>query len=270
MLAKRRSLLLIMLAALLMLTVGGAIQAQEPQTGGTLVWAADSMGDTLENGIWTGFGSINVLDTIGEGLVRINFSTGEPMPGLAESWEVSDDGLTYTFNMRDGALFHDGTPVTAEAAVRSLTRDTATEDSAYIEGMYMFPAHGTANWVSVTAPDSDTLVIVPNAPDATQAAKLSRPSSYIISPATLDGGPEAVGTNPIMAGPFKLDRFVPGQEAVLSAFEGYYGGRPYLDQVIIRAYPDEASILTALEAGEVDMTTAAPFLAAPRLAQTEG
>jgi peptide/nickel transport system substrate-binding protein len=247
-----------------------AVSAQEPQFGGTIVWAADSMGDTLENGIWTGFGSINVLDTIGEGLVRIDFSTGLPIPGLAESWTVSDDGLTYTFNMRDGALFHDGTPVTAEAALRSLTRDTSTDDPAYLEGMYMFGAHGTGNWASVTAPDSDTLVIVLNAPDATQAAKLSRPSAYLISPLTLDAGAQAVGSAPAMAGAFKLDRFVPGQEAVVSAFEGYYAGRPYLDQVILRAYPDEASILTAMEAGEVDMTTSAPFLAAPRLAATDG
>jgi peptide/nickel transport system substrate-binding protein len=75
---------------------------------------------------------------------------------------------------------------------------------------------------------------------------------------------------PVFAGAFKIDRFVPGQEVVLSANESYWAGRPYLDQLIIRAYPDEASILTALEAGEVDITTSAPFLAAPRLAQTEG
>jgi peptide/nickel transport system substrate-binding protein len=238
--------------------------------GGSIVWAADSMGDTLENGIWTGFGSINVLDNIGEGLVRVDFSTGEPVPALAESWTVSDDGLIYTFNLRDGVVFSDGTAVTAEAVVRSLTRDTNTEDPAYVEGLYMFPGHGTANWESVTAPDADTVVMTLIAPDATQPAKLSRPSAYIISPTTLDAGPEAVGTNPIFAGAFQIASFTPGQEAVLSANESYWAGRPYLDELIIRAYPDEASILTALEAGEVDITTSAPFLAAPRLAETEG
>ncbi|MDX2140694.1 MAG: ABC transporter substrate-binding protein [Chloroflexota bacterium] len=259
----------LLIAALLVFSVS-FVSAQEPQTGGSIVWAADSMGDTLENGIWTGFGSVNVLDNIGEGLVRVDFSTGQPVGALAESWTVSDDGLVYTFNLRDGVVFSDGTPVTAEAVVRSLTRDTATEDPAYVEGMYMFPAHGTSNWESVTAPDADTVVMTLIAPDATQPAKLSRPSAYIYSPATLDAGPEAVGTAPVFAGAFKIDRFVPGQEVVLSANESYWAGRPYLDQLIIRAYPDEASILTALEAGEVDITTSAPFLAAPRLSQTEG
>lgn len=257
------------LVGLLLLSFS-AVAAQDPQMGGSIVWAADSMGDTLENGIWTGFGSINVLDNIGEGLVRVDFSTGQPIPALAEEWSVSDDGLTYTFNLRDGAVFSDGTAVTAEAVVRSLTRDTNTEDPAYVAGMYMFPAHGTSNWESVTAPDADTVVMTLITPDATQPAKLSRPSAYIISPTTLDAGPEAVGSSPVFAGAFKIDTFTPGQEAVLSANENYWAGRPYLDQLIIRAYPDEASILTALEAGEVDITTSAPFLAAPRLAETEG
>jgi peptide/nickel transport system substrate-binding protein len=270
MVAGRRRFAFLVVVLTLLFSLAGLAQAQEPQTGGSVVWAADSMGDTLENGIWTGFGSINVLDNIGEGLARVDFGTGQPIPGLAESWAVSDDGLTYTFDLRDGAQFSDGSPVTSDAVVRSLTRDTNTEDPAHIDGMYMFPAHGTANWESVTAPDADTVVIVLKSPDATQVAKLSRPSAYIISPATLDAGPEAVGTNPVMAGPFAIDRFTPGQEVVLVANEFYYAGRPYLDQLIIRAYPDEASILTALEAGEVDITTSAPFLAAPRLAETEG
>ena len=64
----------------------------------------------------------NVIDSIGEGLVNANFETGEALPGLAESWEISDDGLVYTFHIREGMTFHDGEPVTAGGIVRSMTR----------------------------------------------------------------------------------------------------------------------------------------------------
>ncbi|PJF26592.1 MAG: ABC transporter substrate-binding protein, partial [Phototrophicales bacterium] len=74
-----------------------ALAAAAQANGGVLVFAAESMGETLEPGLWNGFGSIHVTDNIGEGLIRSNFVSGEPMPGLAESWTVSDDGLTYTF-----------------------------------------------------------------------------------------------------------------------------------------------------------------------------
>jgi peptide/nickel transport system substrate-binding protein len=240
--------------------------AQTP--GGTLVVAAESMGDTLEPGIWTGFGSIHVLDNVGEGLVRSDFTSGEPSPGLAESWTISEDGLTYTFTLRDKATFHDSTPVTAEAVVRSLSRYTNAEDPSYTEGFYMQSGHGAGNWASLTAVDNKTVQLVLTAPDSTQLHRLSRPSAYIISSAALDEFGGDIGTNYVGAGPFQIERFTPGQEAVLVPFEGYYGGRPYLDQMVIRAYPDEASILAALESGEVNFTTYAPFTAVSRLQAT--
>ena len=73
------------------------------------VFGAESMGDSFDIGFWHGFGGVHVIDTIGEGLVvRADFENGGALPGLAESWEISDDGLTYTFHIRDGMTFHDG------------------------------------------------------------------------------------------------------------------------------------------------------------------
>ncbi|MCU0511171.1 MAG: ABC transporter substrate-binding protein [Anaerolineae bacterium] len=265
--SRRRTLSWWLALLALSLLLVPAVSAQ--QTGGTLVVAAESMGDSLENGLWSGFGTVNVLDNIGEGLVRSDFVSGEPTPGLAESWTISEDGLTYVFTLRGGLTFHDGTPVTAEAVVRSLTRDSNESDPAYIAGMYMFPGHGTTNWESLTATDASTVTLVLKTPDATQLHRLARPSAYILSPAALDAQGANIGTAPVMAGPFRLERFVPGQEAVLAAFDGYWAGRPFLDQIIIRAFPDEASILAALEAGEVQFTTNAPFLSVPRLQQSD-
>jgi peptide/nickel transport system substrate-binding protein len=251
----------IIVGFLLLLTSWGVAQQQ----GGTLVVAAESMGDTLEPGLWTGFGSIHVLDNVGEGLVRSDFTTGDPQPGLAESWTISEDGLTYTFTLRQGVKFHDGTDLTAQAVVRSLSRYTNAEDPSYAEGFYMQSGHGAGNWASLTATDDSTVTLVLSQPDSTQLHRLSRPSAYIISSGALDEFGGDIGTNYVGTGPFSVERFVPGQEANLVAFEDYWGGRPYLDQLVIRAYPDEASILAALESGEVTFTTYAPFTAISRL-----
>lgn len=267
---RQKSLFQVILIVALAL-VFGTVSAQdaEPQYGGTLVVAAESMGDSLDIGFWHGFGGLHVIDSIGEGLVRADFETGEALPGLAESWEISEDGLVYTFNIREGMTFHDGEPVTAEAVVRSMMRPLNAEDPSFIEGMYMYGNQGIDNWESLEAIDELTVQLTLKQPNATQLLVFTRPDGYIISPKALDEFGTEVGLNVAMAGPFMVDRFVPGQEAVLVANENYWAGRPYLDQIIIRAYPDEASILAALEAGEVDLTLYAPFTSVSRIAADE-
>ncbi len=266
--SKLHSIGKLLLIALLLFTLGTA-SAQDPQYGGTLVFGAESMGDSFDIGFWHGFGGVHVIDSIGEGLVRADFETGEALPGLAESWEISDDGLVYTFQIREGMVFHDGEPVTADAIVRSMTRPINPDDPSYIEGMYMYGNQGTGNWESIEAVDDQTIVLTLMEPNATQLLVFSRPDGAIISPKAMDEYGTEVGLNMSMAGPFKVERFVPGQEAVLVANEDYWAGRPYVDQVVIRAFPDEAAILAALEAGEIDMTLYAPFTSVPRLQNSE-
>ncbi len=256
------------LIALLLLALGGTA-AQEPQYGGTLVFGAESMGDSFDIGFWHGFGGVHVIDTIGEGLVRADFENGGALPGLAEAWDISADGLVYTFHIREGMQFHDGEPINAAAIVRSMTRPINPDDPSYIEGMYMYGNQGTSNWESIEATDEHTIVLTLKQPNATQLLVFSRPDGAIISPKALDEYGTEVGLNMSMAGPYKIERFVPGQEAVLAANEEYWAGRPYIDQIVIRAFPDEAGILAALEAGEIDMTLYAPFTSVPRLQNSE-
>ena len=262
----RRFLLYSTLSLLLIFTLGIVVaQDEEPQFGGTLFVASESMGDSLDIALWQGFGGLHVIDSIGEGLVRADFETGEALPGLAESWEISDDGLVYTFNIREGMVFHDGTPVNAEAIVRSMNRPLNPDDPSFFEGMYMYSNQGIDNWESLEATDEFTVQLTLKAPNATQLLILTRPDGHIMSPTAMDEYGTEVGLNVAMAGPYKVERFVPGQEAVLVANEDYWAGRPYLDEIIIRAFPDEASVLAALEAGEVDLTLYAPFTSVPRL-----
>ncbi len=266
----KRYVFIVLMLVLALATGLVAAQDAEPQFGGTLVVAAESMGDSLDIAFWHGFGGLHVIDSIGEGLVRADFETGEALPGLAESWEISDDGLVYTFNIREGMVFHDGEPITAEAIVRSMSRPLNPDDPSFIEGMYMYGNQGVDNWESIEAVDDLTVQLTLKAPNATQLLVFTRPDGYIVSPKAMDEFGTEVGLNTAMAGPFKVERFVPGQEAVLVANEDYWAGRPYLDQIIIRSFPDEASILAALEAGEIDLTLYAPFTSVPRISGDDG
>jgi peptide/nickel transport system substrate-binding protein len=260
---------ILVILTLLLVVVLSVNAASAQENGGTLIVATEPLGDTLEPGFWSGFGTIIALDNIGEGLTRSDFTSGEPQPGLAESWEISDDGLTYTFAIREDVTFHDGTPLDAEAVVRSLTRLTNPDDPSYVEGAYMQFGHGSANIESIEAVDDMTVEMVLIQPDATMLHRLARPSTYIISPTALDELGTEISLNPVMAGPFKLESFTPGQEVVMTAFDDYWEGRPYLDEVIVRGFANEGNVLAALQSGEVNFTISAPLLAVPFLDESE-
>jgi peptide/nickel transport system substrate-binding protein len=232
------------------------------------MYAAESMGETLEPGLFNGFGSINVVDNVCECLTSPDPDkwTAPAQPGLAESWELSDDGKTYTFKIREGVEFHDGAPVNADAVVRSLTRQTNPDDPSYAEGLYMYTQTGYNNWESITAEDEYVVKIVLKTPDATQLHRLFHPAAAILSPKALDEYGPDIGNNLVGAGPFKLTRFTAGQEAVLERYENYWRGddKPYLERVVMRGYPDLGGMLAAVESGEVQLAPYPPASAVDR------
>ena len=241
--------------------------ATGPQTGGTMIFAAESIGESLEPGLWNGFGISNVIDNVSAYLTRPNSSgqwTDPPEPSLAESGEISEDGLAYTFKIRQGAKSRDGADATGPAIARSLTRQVNPEDVSYVEGLYMHVNY-TLNRKSISAPDDATVVIELESPDAAYLYRLFHPSAAIISPKALDELKAGINTNLVSCGPFKLEKFVPGSEVTLAAFEEYWDGRPYLDKIVIRGYPDEGAMLAAIEAAEVNFAPYPPSSAIPRL-----
>ena len=245
-------------------TTGAAPAAAKP--GGTLVFAAESISQSLEPGLWNGFGCSNVLDNVYDHLTRPGESWTDPArPSLAESWDISPDGKTYTFQIRKGVTFHDGTALDASAVARSLNRMTDDKDKSFVKGLYMNAEYGIANWESLTATSDSTVKLVLKAPDAAQLHRLFHPASAIISSAALDKYGPDIGLNPVGAGPFKLQKFASGQEATLVAFDGYWDGRPPLDKVVIRGYPDEAAMLAAIQSGEVNFAPYPPASGIQRL-----
>ena len=142
-----------------------------------------------------------------EGLVRID-RDGEIVPALAESWELSDDGLTWTFTLRDGVMFHDGTPFTAEDVVAKFERAMDPE-SGHTHPEYY------ENLESVTA-EGNTVTFTLSEPSSSLLYNLARPDS-IIYPA---GTAESQRSQPVGTGPFQICRVGAGERGAFGAFRG--------------------------------------------------
>jgi peptide/nickel transport system substrate-binding protein len=243
-----------------------AAPAPAATTGGTLVFAAEAIQGNLEPGSFYSFGDWQAIDLVARGLVFFDYGAdSEPEPALAESWTLSDDGLVYTFTMKQGLTFHDGTAVTATAVKRSFDRLLNEDDPTRAPNTYAGSEIGGTNVESIEVPDEQTVVITLKVPDVAYLKRMANPNAVILSPAALDEYGPAIGQNLVAAGPFKLERIAANQEVELSAFDGFYGGRPSLDRIVIRAIADEATIVSSLEAGETHLTNSAPHTAIEQL-----
>jgi peptide/nickel transport system substrate-binding protein len=224
----------------------------EPKRGGTLRVAYGNAISHLDFHTAPGYEMMWVAMNIGCGLVNIT-PDGTFVGDAAESWQRSDDNLTYTFKLRKGVLFHDGTPVDAAAVKFSIER---LMDPATKSGMRAF--YDSVH--SVEAVGADTVQIRLKRPYAFLLHMLAgyRTGLVLYSPTatqkfSLDdrkkGKPEAV----IGCGPFRLVEWVKGSHLVMDRFDKYFKpGRPYLDRVEVRIIKDPVTQMAAFKAGEID------------------
>jgi peptide/nickel transport system substrate-binding protein len=233
----------------------------EVKTGGTLNYG--TLGDL-------GFGSLDMTTTTGtydlEAGRSMNDSylwllpDGSFAPGLAESWEVAEDGLAYTFTLREDVVFHDGTPLNAEAAKFNFDRMTNRETNP--SGLsFSYLGAGGAGYKDCEVVDESTFRINLERPNAIFLFRMRRKYVSPQSPTAVQEHGADYFRNPVGCGPFKFVEWSEGDHLTLEAFEEYHGappqifqndGRPYLDQVVFRIYADLSTKAIALEAGEVD------------------
>lgn len=191
-----------------------------------------------------------------DGLVRFDEEMN-PIPDLAESWEISEDGTVYTFKLRDDVVFHDGTPMTADDVIYTaeLTLDE-TLNSPY-RGKFIVDGEPVV-WEKI---DDHTVQATLPKPFGPFLAKTSRADEifFTILPKHILETCEDMTTcdfnlNPVGTGPFKFVEYVPGQRLVLESHDAYHQGLPGVKQVVRLAYPNEQSALAALKSGEIDVT----------------
>ena len=187
-----------------------------------------------------------VYHNVYEGLVRFD-RTGAIVPALATSWRTSEDGLTWIFTLREGVMFHDGTPLTTADIIAKFER-AMDPDSGHTNAGYY------AAIDSVTAPDDKTIVFTLTQPSSSLLYNLARPDSIIYPAASA----ETQRSQPIGTGPFRFAEYVPGSHVTLEKFDDYYlDGVPYLDSATFRIISDPNARLASVQTGEIDLIAVA-------------
>jgi peptide/nickel transport system substrate-binding protein len=187
-------------------------------------------------------------------------SNGKYVGSLAKDWKTSDDGLTWTFNLRDNIKWHDGTPFTAEDMVWAI--NAVMKDP---EG-WSTSANYAAGFKEVQALDPKTVQITLDEPIGNMEYRLSflyavarKDFEQFKTPEDLQnfGNDNLLGTGPFKLNTFEKDKGI----LILDANPDYYGGRPKIDQVIFQTFDNEDAMVQALKVGDVDMMTSVPSAA---------
>ena len=227
-----------------------------PTTGGTLITAITDDPVSL-NGIYANDGaSVSVLSYVFNPLTLGGENWGTEITGdLAESWSVSDDGLTWTFNLRHGVMWHDGQELTADDVVYTFeTIQTSEDDIAPFRPRFM---QGDTP-IQFEAVDDYTVVATLESPNASFFTDISVPivPRHVLEGQDLREGP--FNRAPVGTGPFKVVEWNTAESIVLEANEDYFRGRPCIDRLIFRIIPDEQTQVAALQTGEVDFLPNVP------------
>ncbi|NCC26133.1 MAG: ABC transporter substrate-binding protein [Deltaproteobacteria bacterium] len=167
------------------------------------------------------------------------------VPGLAESWTVSPDKMTWSFSIRDGVLFHDGTPLTAGILKENL--DRLARVGTLLKDVPL---------ASVQAPDDRTLVLTTTEPFAPLPAYLTMGETGALAPSSFDESGEVV--RPVGTGPFVFESWKVKEEVTLTRNDRYWGDKAHVDTVVFRAVPDAVTRLAMLKAGEIDIAQILP------------
>jgi peptide/nickel transport system substrate-binding protein len=194
--------------------------------------------------------SAHVIENIFDGLVTFALGSTEIVPALAERWETSPDGLEWTFHLRSGVKFHDGTPFDAEAVVFTFRR-FLDEKGPLLPPEVPYRSYFADAIVAVEAKDPSTVLFRLKEAYAPFLPNLCMFSAGIVSPAAVkaSGGAE-FGKHPVGTGPFRFQEWNVGEKKItLLRNESWWHGRPALDRVVFTTIPDNNARLSALRSG---------------------
>ncbi len=249
--------------AVLALALGSSLPARRVDAAGPDLRYLGGEAKTLDPAFISDASDVQLLLQLYAGLTRLD-EQGEPYPSLAESWSVSDDGARYTFQLRDGLTFSDGSPLTANDVRRSWLRmldpglhSTAPDVLSVISGATERLAGGPEDGVGVEAPDSLTLVVQLRHPAAYFPAITATPATFVV-PRSADGSSDWQRVDGFVgSGPYVAAR-TDGANLVLEANERYVAGAPPIETIewIVDVSSDAAS---AYANGQLDLTGIGAF-----------
>ncbi|MEM9434686.1 MAG: ABC transporter substrate-binding protein [Pseudomonadota bacterium] len=196
-----------------------------------------------------------VYSNVFEGLTRFG-SDGSVNPGLAESWDISEDGTVYTFNLRSGVSFHDGSEFEASDVVFSLERARAEDSTNAQKALF-------AGIESVEATDASTVVITLAAPQGNFLFNMAWGDAVIVAPESI----EDIKTNPVGTGAFTFSDWKQGDSITLTRNDEYWGAAPALEEATFKFISEPTAAFAAMMAEDIDVFYSYP--APENLAQFE-
>ncbi|MGD9511172.1 MAG: ABC transporter substrate-binding protein [Geminicoccaceae bacterium] len=240
--------LLVGSALALVLAMSGAAMAQEaPTQGGEMIVTYKDDVSTLDPAIGYDWQNWSIIKSLFDGLMDYKPGTMDLVPDLAESYEITPDGLTYTFKLRPGVRFHNGRELVAEDIKYSIERvlDPATQS----------PGAGFFGSIaSIEAPDPQTVVFRLNRPDATFLHVMAINFAHAVPKEEVEKYGADFGKHPVGTGAFKLADWTLGQQLVLERNPDYFkAGIPHLDRITFEVGQEPLVALLRLQRGEVDI-----------------
>lgn len=244
----RKGLLMAILA--LMLLPALALAGSE---GGTLIWGRGGDSVNLDLAQATDGESIKAGIQIYENLVKFGDNSMDVEPQLAESWTVSDDGLTWTFKLRKGVKFHDGTDFNAKAVYDSFARviDEKHPFHGFGKWRYLSLSLGTVKEIKVV--DDYTIQLITKKPYAPLLNNLALWLCPIVSPKAMEKYKDKIGLHPVGTGPFVFSKWVKDDHIVMKRNENYWGEKAKVAKIILKSIPEPSARLMALQSGAVDI-----------------
>ena len=255
---KKKFLALVLLMTLLGTVLSGCgdgsaaeTQKSRADTNELVVGIAQDLDDSLDPHKTVKAGTREVMFNVFEGLMKPT-PNGDLTPAIAESYEVSEDRMTYTFHLREGVQFHNGETVTAEDVVYSIQRCAAATET----GIVQVEAFSVIQ--AIETPDDKTVAIT-----------ISEASNEFISymtTAILPADYDKQDTDPVGTGPFKFVSRTAQDSVVLEKFDGYWGTPAQLDKVTLKIMENADSLMMSLQSGAIDLCA---HLTSTQVAQLE-
>ncbi len=229
--------------------------AQTPP--GVLIVGQIAEPKSLDPAAVTAVNDFRILVNVYEGLTRYKSGTLEVEPGLAESWTISDDGTEYTFKLRPGVKFQDGTDFNAEAV--KFNFDRMLVESHPYANTGPFPLSFFFSAVQETSVVDDlTVKFKLNAPYAPFLSNLAYPTGLIVSPAAVMKDGKDFGRNPVGTGPFKFGEWKSNERVVITRNDDYWGEKAGTEAVVFRPITDANTRVAEMLSGGIDMMVEVP------------
>ena len=233
-------------------------------TGGVLKVAVGGQANRMDPPNSAGDVDITIMDNIFETLVYYHYDemskAAEPKPLLAEKWEKSPDGMVWTFHLKKGVKFHDGTPF--DAAAVKYNFDRITGGATYGRDLKEAVDH-------TEVVDDHTFKVYLKSSAPIFLNILGTPYVQMVSPTAAEKYGDKIGSHPVGTGPFVFSKWVSGDYAEVKANDEYWGGRPHLDGILFRFVEDNNARISMLQTGEIDLAYNIPVPDHERLQKSD-